>query len=383
MKLSLDFDLNSIPTPCFVLDEKLLISNLEKLDYVQKEAGVKILCALKGFAMWSTFPLVRKYLAGATASSYHEAMLCYEEMKSPAHLCCPLYTDTDYDKVLEISNHITFNSLSQYEKYYKKALSKGLKIAIRINPEYSDSPAALYNPCIPGSRLGATRDKFGDKLPEGVTGLHFHSLCESDSYALENTLNAIIAKFDILLKQIEWFNMGGGHHITRKDYDIEHLIRVLKNFKINYPNIKEIYLEPGEAVGWQTGYLVSKIYDIIENQGIYILMVDTSISAHMPDCIEMPYKPAVLGATDHIKGTSKYRIGGMTCLAGDYVGDYSFEQEPQIGDFIVFNDMIHYTMVKTTTFNGINLPHIGIIKPDRSFQLVKSFGYMDYKSRLS
>ncbi|GIV43184.1 MAG: carboxynorspermidine decarboxylase [Bacteroidia bacterium] len=383
MKLSLDFDITQIPTPCFVLDEKLLINNLEKLNYVQKEAGVKILCALKGFAMWSTFPLLRKYLSGATASSFHEAMLCYEEMQSLAHLCCPLYTDVDYDKMLEISSHITFNSLTQYERYHAKALEKGLKLAIRINPEYSDAPAALYNPCIPGSRLGVTRDKFGNQLPKEVTGLHFHSLCESDSYALENTLKAIITKFDDLLKQVQWFNMGGGHHITRKDYDIQHLIKVLKEFKARYPNIKEIFLEPGEAVGWQTGYLVSKIYDILENQGIYILMVDTSISAHMPDCIEMPYKPIILGATDYIHGTKRYRIGGMTCLAGDYVGDYSFAEEPQIGDYIVFNDMIHYTMVKTTTFNGINLPHIGIVRQDRSFHLVKSFGYQDYKSRLS
>lgn len=383
MKLPLDFDLTQIPTPCFVLDEKLLIQNLEKLNYIQEKAGVKILCALKGFAMWSTFPLVRKYLSGATASSLHEALLCYEEMKSPAHLCCPLYTDTDYDKILEVSSHITFNSLSQYERYYQKALNKGLKIAIRINPEYSDAPAAIYNPCVPGSRLGVTRDKFADTLPYGVTGLHFHSLCESDSYALENTLNAIIQKFDNLLKQISWFNMGGGHHITRQDYDIEHLIKILKNFKAKYSNIEDIYLEPGEAVGWQTGYLIAKIYDIIENQGIYILMVDTSISAHMPDCIEMPYKPVILGASDYQNGTKRYRIGGMTCLAGDYVGDYTFSEEPQMGDYIVFNDMIHYTMVKTTTFNGINLPHIGIIKPDRTFQLIKSFGYQDYKSRLS
>lgn len=383
MKFSLDFDITRIPTPCFVLDEKLLINNLEKLNYVQREAGVNILCALKGFAMWSTFPLLKKYLSGATASSFHEAMLCYEEMQSPAHLCCPLYTDSDYEKMLEISSHITFNSLTQYERYHAKALEKGLKLAIRINPEYSDSPAALYNPCIPGSRLGVTRDKFGNRLPEGVTGLHFHSLCESDSYALENTLKAIATKFDDLLRQVQWFNMGGGHHITRKDYDIEHLIKLLKEFKTKYPNIKEIFLEPGEAVGWQTGYLVSKVYDIIENQGIHILMVDTSISAHMPDCIEMPYKPMVLGATDHVQGTKKYRIGGMTCLAGDYVGDYSFKEEPQIGDYIVFNDMIHYTMVKTTTFNGINLPHIGIVQQDRSFRLVKSFGYQDYKSRLS
>lgn len=383
MNWNLDFDLKQVPTPCFVLDKKLLIKNLEKLHYVQEQAGVKILCALKGYAMWSTFPLVKKYLSGATASSYHEALLCYEEMQSLAHLCCPLYTDTDFQKMLAISSHITFNSLNQYERYYQEAKNKGLKIAIRINPEYSDTPAALYNPCIPGSRLGVTRDKFGDFLPKDVTGLHFHSLCESDSYALENTLNAITNKFDTLLKQIEWFNMGGGHHITRKDYNVEHLITVLKNFKQRYPNIQSIYLEPGEAVGWQTGYLVSKIYDIIENQGIKVIMVDTSISAHMPDCIEMPYKPVILGATDPQPGKQKYRIGGMTCLAGDYVGDYSFENEPKIGDFIVFNDMIHYTMVKTTTFNGINLPNIGIVHENRQFELIKSFGYQDYKSRLS
>jgi len=381
--MNIDFDLSQIPTPCFVLDKKLLIKNLEILNDVQREAKVQILCALKGFAMWSTFPIVKQYLAGATASSYHEAMLCYEEMGCLAHLCCPLYTDSDYSKILEISSHITFNSLSQFQKYGKKAIEKGLKVALRINPEYSDAPAALYNPCIPGSRLGITRDKLGNELPEGVTGLHFHSLCESDSYALENTLNAIIKKFDVLLKQIEWFNMGGGHHITRKDYDVAHLIKILQEFRHRYPNIQEIYLEPGEAVGWQTGYLVSKIYDIIENQGIKILMVDTSISAHMPDCIEMPYQPKIYGAEFYVPGTTPYRIGGMTCLAGDFVGDYTFEKEPQIGDFIIFEDMIHYTMVKTTTFNGINLPNIGIIHEDRHFELIKTFGYQDYKSRLS
>lgn len=380
---NIDFDYSLIPTPCFVLDERLLERNLQLLDSVEQAAGVKILCALKGYAMWSTFPMVRQYLAGATASSYHEARLCYEEMQSKAHLCCPLYTDKDIDPMLEISSHITFNSLTQYERYKAKALAKGLKIALRINPECSDSPTSLYNPCIPGSRLGITADTLGTTLPESVSGLHFHVLCESDSYALEKVLQAVEEKFHHHLKNISWFNMGGGHHITRKDYDKEHLVHVLKNFRKKYPNIEEVYLEPGEAVGWQTGYLIATVQDIIVHQGIHILMVDSSFSAHMPDCIEMPYKPLILGATDAQPGQTPYRIGGMTCLAGDYMGDYHFPTPPKIGDKIFFNDMIHYTMVKTTTFNGINLPNIGIIKKDKSFQLIKSFGYEDYKSRLS
>jgi carboxynorspermidine decarboxylase len=376
-----------IPSPCFVLDESLLRINLEILDLVQKEAEVEVICALKGYAMWSTFPLIKQYLSGATASSLHEARLIYEEMGVEAHTYCPVYFEDEMDQILHYSSHVTFNSISQYHKYREKVKNfrKPVSMGLRINPEYSEVETDLYNPAIPGSRLGITRDQLPEQLPDDVEGLHFHVLCENDSYVLERTLAKVEEKFASHIRQVRWFNMGGGHHITRKDYDVKHLVELLRNFKKRYPNLENVILEPGEAVGWQTGYLVSTVQDIIENQGIRVAMLDVSFSAHMPDCLEMPYKPRILGATDAQPGKPVYRMGGLTCLAGDYMGmgDYAFEEELKEGDMVIFDDMIHYTMVKTTYFNGVKHPAIGIWKEDGTFAPCRFFNYEDYKGKLS
>lgn len=375
-------DLSVIPSPCYVIEEKLLINNLEKLKYVAEQSGAKVLCALKGFAMWSTFPIVRKYLSGATASSLHEARLCYEEMGSKAHLCAPLYFEHEIEEICSISSHITFNSINQYQKYKDTALKHGLEIAIRINPEYSEVETDLYNPCVPGSRLGMTSNHFGEQIPESVTGLHFHALCEQNADSLVKVLENVEKKFSHLLGQIKWINFGGGHHITRVDYDTELLVTAIKSFKEKYD--LEIFIEPGEAVGWQTGYLVATVEDIVQANGIHTAMLNVSFSAHMPDCLEMPYQPKVWGAvSEAVPGKHVYRLGGGTCLAGDFLGNYSFDKELKPGERIILDDMIHYTMVKTTHFNGVNHPSIGIWTLDNQFTLVRTFGYEDYKNRLS
>jgi len=380
-------NIENVPSPCFVLKEELLEINLQILDLVQREAGVDIICALKGYAMWSTFPQIAKYLKGATASSLHEARLIHEEMGCRAHTYAPVFFEDEVEEILSYSSHLSFNSLSQYGRFIGKVKSSGhdVSVGLRINPEYSEVDTELYNPATPGSRLGITRDQLGEKLPEGVDGLHFHVLCENDSYVLERTLERVEKAFGPLIKQCKWFNMGGGHHITRKDYDVKHLVQLLRDFKTRYPNLEKVILEPGEAVGWQTGYLVSTVQDIVENKGIKIAMLDVSFSAHMPDCLEMPYKPRILNATDAMPGKPVYRMGGGTCLAGDYMGmgDYSFDKELQPGDRIIFDDMIHYTMVKTTFFNGVKHPSIGIIRADGSFNLLRKFAYEDYKDKLS
>jgi carboxynorspermidine decarboxylase len=384
--IQFNMDFNQIPSPCFVLDENLLKINLEILDLVQKEADVAIICALKGYAMWSTFPLLKQYLSGATASSLNEARLIFDEMGVEAHTYCPVYFDDEFDEMLHYSSHISFNSISQYEKFRQrvKDFHKPVSMGIRINPEYSEVETDLYNPAIPGSRLGVTRSHMPDYLPEDIEGLHFHVLCENDSFVLERTLEKVEAKFGDLIRQVKWFNMGGGHHITRKDYDVKHLVDLLKNFRKRYPNLQNIILEPGEAVGWQTGYLVSTVQDIIENQGIKVAMLDVSFAAHMPDCLEMPYKPKILGASDAIEGKTVYRMGGLTCLAGDYMGmgDYSFENDLNPGDKVIFDDMIHYTMVKTTMFNGVQHPDIGIWRQNGAYEVIRSFNHADYKARL-
>ncbi len=376
-----------IPSPCFVLKEELLDINLQILDLVQQEAGVDIICALKGYAMWSTFPQIKEYLKGATASSLHEARLIYEEMGCKAHSYAPAFDAEEMEEILRCSRYISFNSLTQYDRFIDKvkAWPEEVSVGLRINPEYSEVETEIYNPATPGSRLGITRDKLGDTLPEGVDGLHFHVLCENDSFVLERTLQRVEEAFGPLIRQCKWFNMGGGHHITRKDYDVKHLVQLLRAFKARYPNLEKVILEPGEAVGWQTGYLVSTVQDIVENQGIRIAMLDVSFAAHMPDCLEMPYKPRILDATDAQPGKPVYRMGGGTCLAGDYMGmgDYSFKKPLKPGDKIIFDDMIHYTMVKTTFFNGVKHPSIGIIRRDGRFDLLREFGYEDYKGKLS
>lgn len=355
------------------------------MKYVQEKAGINIILALKGFSMFSVFPIVSQYLKGTTSSSLHEAMLGYEEFGGETHAYSPAYRDDEFPQYLSICDHISFNSLHQFEKFYPLVKKSGRKIhcGLRINPEYSTVETDLYNPCIPGSRLGTRAEALPAKLPEGISFLHSHNLCESDSYALEKTLENIERLFGTYLPHLELLNLGGGHLMTRKGYEVEHLISVLKSFKSRYPNLK-ITLEPGSAVAWQTGDLVSTILDIVDAQGIQVLILDTSISAHMPDVIEMPYQPAIQGANSQPqKEDYTYRMGGQTCLAGDYVGDYGFKAPLKIGDKIVFEDMMHYTMVKTTTFNGINLPHIGIWTKEGQYKHVKSFGYHDFKNRLS
>ncbi len=378
-KISIDPD--KIPSPCFVLVERLLIKNLELLNNIQKEAGIKVLCAFKGYAMWSTFPILRHYLSGATASSMNEAILCYKAYGEKAHLCAPVYMESEFDKITNISSHITFNSFSQFEKFGEVAHEKGLNIGLRINPEYSEIKTDIYNPCVPGSRLGIVAEEFPNHLPEQISGLHFHTLCEQNADVFERTLRVVEEKFGKYLNRISWLNIGGGHHFTRSDYDVQLFIDTVIKFKKKY-NL-EIIAEPGEAIGWQAGYLVSTVQDIVKSNGISTAMLDVSFSAHIPDCLEMPYKPEVYGSVEYSPDKPTYRLGGNTCLAGDFIGNYSFNKPLLPGDQIIFEDMMHYNMVKTNTFNGVNLPSIGIWKRNNTFELIKSFDYEDYKNRLS
>ncbi|OIN59614.1 carboxynorspermidine decarboxylase [Arsenicibacter rosenii] len=383
-------DFQQIPSPCYVLEEAKLRRNLELINSVQQRAGIQIIVALKGFSMFSAFPLVREYLPGATASSLNEIKLINEYMGIPAHTYMPAYQSHEFEEVLSRSSHLTFNSMNQWEKYKERLAAYNASVdsenqvscGIRVNPQYSEVATDMYNPCVPGSRLGVTRDKLPASLPEGLEGIHFHTLCENDSYTLERTLEALEARFGELLHQAKWVNMGGGHLMTREGYNTDHLVDLLIRFREKY-NV-EVILEPGSAIGWQTGVLVSSVLDVLDSQGIPVAILDTSFAAHMPDTLEMPYKPRIIGAYhEPVAGKPTYRLGGMTCLAGDFMGDYSFDEPLTEGDLVVFDDMIHYTMVKTTTFNGVNLPSIGIWKEDNTFRLVRSYGYESFKDRLS
>jgi carboxynorspermidine decarboxylase len=382
-------DYSQIPSPCFVLQESLLRKNLELIDRVQKAAGCTIILALKGFSMYSAFPIVKEYLSGATASSLNEIKLINDFLGCKAHTYMPAYLDVEFTEVMERSSYITFNSLSQWERFKDRVVAfkkenptHFLSCGIRVNPQYSEVATDMYNPCVPGSRLGVTRDKLPDVLPEGIDGIHFHTLCENDSFTLERTLEALESRFADLLQQAKWLNMGGGHLMTRAGYDTDKLIQVVQKMKSKY-NL-EVILEPGSAIAWRTGDLVTTVLDVMDSQGIQAVILDTSFAAHMPDTLEMPYKPLIKGAyQDPVPGKYTCRMGGMTCLAGDFIGDYSFDAPLQIGDQIIFEDMIHYTMVKTTTFNGVNLPSIGIIRANGAFELVRSYGYESFKDRLS
>jgi carboxynorspermidine decarboxylase len=379
----MSIDYNKVPSPCYVIDEERFRKNLSLIKHVADESGAEIILAFKGFAMWGVFPILREYISGAAASSVDEARLCFEEIGSPARTYSPAYKTDDFNSLLKYSSHITFNSLAQFRKYsaelqnYPKKISAGL----RINPEFSEISQGLYNPCSPGSRLGIIAEDLIDGLPEGTEGLHFHVLFESDSYALEKILQIVEVKFGRFFPQLKWINMGGGHLITGKDYNSGHLIKILKQFREK--SGLHIILEPGSAFAWETGELVATVEDITENQGIKTAILDVSFTAHMPDCLEMPYKPKILGATDPVPGKPTYRIGGNSCLSGDVMGDWSFEKTLVPGDTIVFLDMIHYTMVKTTTFNGVHHPSIGIWTKEGKFRLIREFGYEDYKNRLS
>ena len=376
-------DLSKIPSPAYVLEEKLLKKNLELIRSVQERSGATIILALKGFSMYKMFPLVKEYLSGATASSLNEARLIVEEMGCLAHTYCPAYKEEEFSEMMDYSSHLTFNSLSQYELYRDRVGQNPKKISmgLRINPEYAEVDTDMYNPAIRGSRLGITRNLLGDTLPEGIEGLHSHTLCENDSYVLERTLVHIEEKFGDLLHQVKWLNLGGGHLMTREGYDNEHLISLVQRLRQKY-NV-EVILEPGSAIAWETGFLRSRVLDIVDSLGVKVAILDTSFAAHMPDTLEMPYKPKVWGAEpEAVPGKHVYRLGGMTCLAGDYMSEYSFEAPLKVGDTVVFNDMIHYTMVKTTTFNGVGLPAIGIIRENGEFELFKSFGYETFKDRI-
>jgi len=377
-------DFSKIPSPCYVMEEELFRRNLQLIRLVKDRAGVNIILAFKAFALWKSFPIVREYIGQSTASSVAEARLAFEEMGSPAHTYAPSYTDEEFPVLLKYSSHITFNSLSQLERFYPQVRSsdKPVKCGLRINPEFSVVETDLYNPSAPGSRLGITADKLGDKLPEGITGLHIHNLCENNSYALEETLKVVESKFGHLFPQIEWLNLGGGHLMTHKDYNIEHLIGLLKDLKSRYPHL-EIIMEPGSAFAWQTGPLLSTVTDIVENHGVKTAMLNVSFACHMPDCLEMPYKPVIRGAyQEAVAGKPTYRMGGNSCLSGDFMGDWSFDEPLKVGDRIVFEDMIHYTIVKTTMFNGVSHPSIGLWTKDNEFVLYRQFGYEDYKNRM-
>lgn len=376
-------DIHSIPSPCYVMKEELLRQNLTLIKDIKERAGVEIILALKAFALWKAFPVIREYIPYATASSIHEARLVYEEMGSSPHTCSPIYTEQDFPIILKYSSHITFNSLTQFERFYPVVMKEGNHVScgLRINPEFSPVETALYNPCAPGSRLGVTHDKIGKMLPKGIEGLHFHALCESSSYDLEKLLQVVDTKFGHLFCQIKWLNMGGGHLLTRKDYDTEHLISLLQSFKRKYPHLR-IILEPGSAFTWQTGFLLTTVVDIVENNEIQTAIIDASFTCHMPDCLEMPYKPVIRGATDAVQGKPTYRIGGCSCLSGDYMGEWSFDKPLKIGDILIFEDMIHYTMVKTTMFNGISHPAIALWTSSDEIVPYRFFTYNDYKNRM-
>lgn len=371
--------LKKAPNPSYVLDERKFIQNLKALDSIQKLSNVKILCALKGFSMWSTFPVMKKYLAGATASSLNEVKLCFEELGVKAHSCFVVYSEDEFEEVLEKSSHVTFNSLNQYDKFKNRIKDyPEIKFALRVNPKYSKVETAKYNPCMPGSRFGISMERMPDSLPEGITGIHFHALCESNADELEEVLNVVESEIGQLLHESTWVNMGGGHHITRQDYDKDLLVELLSNFKQNYQT--KIFLEPGEAIGWQSGVLLSKVEDVVESDGFQTAILNVSFSAHMPDCLEMPYKPIVVG--EKLEG-NRYTLGGNSCMSGDFVQGFHFENELQVGDDIIFEDMIHYTFVKSTTFNGVPLPAIVVIKATGELCVQKEFSYADFKNRLS
>jgi len=370
-------DYNNLQTPLYILEEKKLQENLELLDQVQKQSGAKILLALKGFAFQASFDMVGTYLQGCCASGLHEAKLAHEVMQKEVHTYTPAFKEEEIEEIISLSHHLVFNSFKQWQKFKSKALGK-VSCGLRVNPEVSAAPTDLYNPCAAFSRLGITKKEFREDLLEGIEGLHFHALCEEDADALETVLKSFEEKFGHIIPQMKWINFGGGHHITRKDYDVKKLIMIIKAFKECYD--VEVYLEPGEAVGWQTGVLVSSVLDIVHNE-IDIAILDTSAEAHMPDTLIMPYRAEVRNAGKPQEKPHTYRLTGNTCLAGDIMGDYSFDKPLKVGDKIIFEDQIHYTIVKNTTFNGIKLPDLAIERKDGTIEIVRAFGYDEYQRR--
>lgn len=378
---------NQIKMPAYILEEEKLRRNLSLIKGVADEAGIEIILAFKAFALWKTFPIFRKYINSTTASSLSEARLAYEEFGAPAHTFSPAYTDLEIEDIARMSSHLTFNSLSQYSRHHTKALetNSNLKLGVRVNPEYSEVGTDIYNPCAPGTRFGVLASQLPERLPEDITGFHCHCHCESGADVFQRTLVHIEEKFSKWFDQLEWINFGGGHLMTRKDYDIRLLIDILKDFKKRYPNLKVI-LEPGSAFAWQTGPLVSHVVDVVENKGIKTAILDVSFTCHMPDCLEMPYWPTVRGAEtiegEYGEGENIYRLGGNSCLSGDWMQSWKFDHALQIGETVIFEDMIHYTTVKTCTFNGITHPDICLLKKNGELQVLRHFDYQDYKNRM-
>jgi carboxynorspermidine decarboxylase len=379
-----DIDFSKIShTPVYICQEALLEKNLQLMERVQRESGAKIILALKGFAMWSTFDLVGQYLQGCTASGLHEAKLARETMNKEVHTYSPAFKEDDIDEIARISDDIVFNSPAQFHRFYErvKSINPTISVSLRVNPEYSSSPVDLYNPCGLYSRLGTTSANFDPNIVSKLDGLNFHALCEQNVDALEGVLEAFEANFGEYIDTMKYVNFGGGHHITRADYDVERLIAVIKEFKERHNNIT-VYLEPGEAVGWQTGPLVASVLDIVHN-GMNIAILDSSAEAHMPDTLAMPYRAMVRHSGEAGEKSHTYRLGGNTCLAGDIMGDYSFDEPLKVGDKIIFEDQIHYTFVKNTTFNGIKLPSLAVWTKSGELKIVHEFGYEEYRNRLS
>ncbi len=375
----------SISSPCYVLEEDLLRKNLSLIRSVAERSEVEIILAFKAYALWKTFPIFREYITASTASSIYEARLGFEEMGSPVHTFSPGYTANNFKEIQQLSSHITFNSLSQIEQM-RPFMKQGEQVSygLRINPEYSVVETDLYNPCAPGSRFGVTSKELGDNLPEGIEGLHFHVLCEGTAENLEEALRNIELHFPNSLKKAKWINCGGGHLMTHEDYNVEHLISTLQNFKKRHPHLKVI-LEPGSAFAWQTGFLKAQVIDIVSHHGIQTAIVDVSFTCHMPDCLEMPYQPRIRGAqsvTTNHPNSHCYRIGGNSCLSGDFIGYWVFDEELKIGQEIIFEDMLHYTTVKTNMFNGISHPSIALLRTDGQIEMLRSYSYEDYKHRM-
>ena len=375
-----------INTPVYIVEEERLRNNLQLISDVARRTKSEWILAFKAFALWRTFFIFRDYISSTTASSLSEARLATEEFGAPAHTYSPAYKDEEFDEIASYSSHLTFNSLSQYERFHKRA--GNCSIGLRINPEYSEVETLLYNPCAPGTRFGVTADKLPSQLPADIRGFHCHCHCESGADVFQRTLRHIEERFAAWFPQIEWINFGGGHLVTRKDYDIELLVSTMDDFHRRYPHLKVIF-EPGSAFAWQTGPLVSQVVDIVEDKGIKTAILDVSFTCHMPDCLEMPYQPEVRGARccaelprNPFESRYCYRLGGNSCLSGDYMGYWCFDHELQVGERIIFEDMIHYTTVKTNTFNGITHPSIALLRTSGSLQLLRSYGYLDYRGRM-
>ena len=378
-----DYNVSEIPSQCYVIEEELLHKNLQLIKSVSERSGAEIIMAFKAFAIWKLFDITRQYIPHSTASSLSEARLAFEKLGSKAHTFAPVYKDSEIEDIARCSSHITFNSLAQFNRHKSVAKKYGISCGVRINPEYSDVETDLYNPCAPGSRFGIIKDQLPELLPDGIEGLHFHTLCESTSYDLENTLKVVEERFAPWLKQVKWINMGGGHLMTKKGYDTEHLIELIRGFKARHPHL-HVILEPGSAHVWRTGALVSEIQDIVENHGIKTAIVDVSFACHMPDCLEMPYQPYIIGSkqVNNSLLPYTYRMGGNSCLSGDFVGSWQFDHELQIGERIIFEDMNHYTNVKTNMFNGISHPSIALRRLDGKIEILRTYTYEDYLHRM-